>query len=91
MEAKSVKPIEVAEDIRKLAHIDLGISLNQRSNEKEDEKAAMVMRLGIMVKREGESTQEEVTVLQCLPLGQPAMDSWAPGVGWKLAEKPQRT
>lgn len=87
MDAKSIKPTDTAEDIRKLAHIDLGISLNQRSNEKEDEKAAMVMRLGTMVRREGESTQEEVTVLQNLSLGQPAMDSWAPSVGRRLADK----
>jgi hypothetical protein len=84
--SKSIQTDQVAEDIRKLAHIDLGIGLNQLvKKEDEDERKAMIMRLSVMVKRHGETPSEECFVLQNLGLGQPAMDTYTTSFGRLLS------
>jgi hypothetical protein len=86
LSTKHIQTDQVAEDIRKLAHIDLGIGLNQLvKKEDEDERKAMIMRLSVMVKRHGETPSEECFVLQNLGLGQPAMDTYTTSFGRLLS------
>jgi len=72
IERRSIKQTDIAEDIRKLAHIDVGISLNQE----ETERNSMVMRVGVMAHRHREHPGEEVFCLQSLNLGMPVMDTF---------------
>jgi len=70
---KSVSQIDTAEDIRKLAHVDLMLSLNQTK----EEKRQHVMRIGIIAEREDEYNEDDqVMVLQQLSLGQVCLDSY---------------
>lgn len=63
---------------RKLHHIDVGISLNQQGQELD----AMMMRLApIQGARHTPTPRGEVYVLQNFFLGQPYLDSFAPGAG----------
>jgi replicative DNA helicase len=69
--SRDVNTGDVAEDIRKLAHITGGISLNQT----DEEKKQGIMRIKPMVFREEFfSGYDEVTILQCLKIGQPILD-----------------
>lgn len=79
-EKKRIRPTDTAEDIRKLAHSDMVFALNQRSAE----KRRSIMGISVVVKRFGDFNEYRgVTVLQCLKLGQPFLDSeWE-----KLGEK----
>jgi hypothetical protein len=62
----------VAEDIRKVAHVDVMISLNQL----EIEKRRGVMRLAVIAHRDKDFYQlGQCFVLQQLELGQPNLDS----------------
>lgn len=68
---RDVKLGDVSEDMRKLAHITGGISLNQT----DDEKKAGIMRFKPMLFREEEfSGYDEVIGLQSLAIGQPILD-----------------
>jgi hypothetical protein len=62
---------DVAEDIRKLAHVTKMISLNQNEKEKEDG----IMRIEAMVQREGRMFNGQIVVLQCYDIGRPYLDS----------------
>lgn len=62
-----------SEDKRKHGHVTCNIALNQTK----EEKARGLMRLGLLVVREDELiVDREVTVLQCLRLGQPHVASY---------------
>ena len=67
-----VKQTHTSEDIRKLAHVDVMLSLNQTS----EEKRVGVMRIGAVVHRHKRFLETEgVTILQALDVGQPHLDS----------------
>ena len=88
---RSMQQTDVPDDIRILAHIDQGISLNQLNGEDDgkSERDAMVMRLGAMAIRHGAWPEDECYVLQNLYLGQPAMDVYAVSLGnrWIFEER----
>lgn len=69
---KNVTQTDIAEDIRKIAHIDGGISLNQLPNE----KRKGVMRVALIAGRDIDFDQlKTCIVLQNLQLGQVLLDS----------------
>lgn len=65
-----------SEDKRKFAHVTAMLGLNQTPEEKRDG----VMRINQVVVREGEyDIEQTVTVLMCLKIGRPYLDSyWSP-------------
>ena len=68
-----------SEDKRKYAHVTAMYGLNQNSNSRE--KDLGILRVNQLVVREGHfSSFNEVHVLQSLPLGRPAMDSFIKNV-----------
>jgi replicative DNA helicase len=69
---KNVTQTDIAEDIRKIAHMDAGISLNQLPNE----KRRGVMRVALIAGRDIDFNQlKTCMVLQNLELGQVLLDS----------------
>ncbi len=67
-----VKQIHASEDIRKVAHVDVMLSLNQTPWE----KSAGAMRIGVVAHRhKGFLETESVTILQNLSVGQSLLDS----------------
>jgi hypothetical protein len=69
---KNVTQTDIAEDIRKIAHVDMMISLNQLP----DEKRFGIMRIAVIAHREKDFDQlSQCMVLQQLELGQPQLDS----------------
>lgn len=69
---KDIEQDDLAEDIRKMAHVTHMISLNQTN---EDKKRGF-MRVGTLALRDDEFfVDNEVIVLQCLPIGKPYLDS----------------
>jgi len=72
IDSRNVTQTSVAEDIRKVAHVDVMISLNQL----EIEKRRGVMRLAVIAHRDKDFYQlGQCFVLQQLELGQPNLDS----------------
>jgi len=68
----SLEQEDTAEDIRKLAHVDLLFGLNQTPEEKDHG----IMRVSVIAHRHEEfSFKGEVMVLQSLALGQPFLDA----------------
>lgn len=68
-----IKRGDVAEDIRKLAHVDIMCALNQ--NVKEEDKG--IMRVSVLAHRHDETnSQRQITVLQSLATGNPYLDSF---------------
>lgn len=84
MSARSMHQDQIAGYTGINAHLDVTISLNQLGD---NERAAMVMRMGCLGMRHGRWPTEEVFVLQNLDLGQPLMDSFAASVGHKLISR----
>jgi len=69
---RSVSQIDTAEDIRKIAHINVGIGLNQI----EIEHDAGILRMSVIAHRHKKFSQKnQVRILQCLSLGQFLLDS----------------
>lgn len=69
---KNITQTDIAEDIRKVAHVDMMISLNQLP----DEKRFGIMRIAVIAHREKDFNQlSQCMVLQQLELGQPQLDS----------------
>lgn len=68
---KNVDSKDIAEDIRKLAHITSMVSLNQTPIEKKDG----ILRLKQLAVREGESEFREAICTQCLSIGRIVTDS----------------
>ena len=68
---KNVDSKDIAEDIRKLAHITSMVSLNQTPTEKKDG----ILRLKQLAVREGESEFREAICTQCLSIGRIVTDS----------------
>ena len=69
---RNVVQTDAAEDIRKLAHVDAAIALNQLPNEKREG----VMRIALIAERDGDFDQFlDCMVLQQLALGQTSLDS----------------
>jgi replicative DNA helicase len=63
---------DISEDIRKMAHVDGMIALNQS----DWEKKSGVIRLAVIAERDGEFDQiKSCSILQNLKLGQPLLDS----------------
>jgi hypothetical protein len=73
---KSVEQEDTSEDIRKLAHVDVLMGLNQTKDEKEEN----VMRVSVVAHRHEEFTfKGEVLALQNLSIGHPCLFSgWSP-------------
>lgn len=86
-DAKTMKLGQVAGFTGKVAHVDLGISLNQvgDSDSGNSERDRMIMRLGTLARRHGISSNEQVYILQTLELGQPVADAWSVSAGYNLA------
>lgn len=61
----------VAEDIRKLAHVSKMVALNQT----QDEYEIGVMRVNQLKERDGRRNYRTAVVLQCLDIGRPCLDS----------------
>lgn len=71
---------DTSEDIRKLAHPDLMMGLNQT----DEEKSAGIMRINVMAFRHEEfSVKGQVIALQSLRIGQPFLDSEYAPKTWK--------
>lgn len=71
-ERKLVTEKDTSEDIRKLAHVDFMLTLNQD----EWEKTRGIVRIGILVHRDEEFNKTiQVMMLQNLDVGQPNLDS----------------
>lgn len=68
---KNVDAQDIAEDIRKLAHITSMVSLNQTPAEKQ----AGILRLKQLALREGEAEFREAICTQCLSIGRIVTDS----------------
>ena len=68
---KNVDSKDIAEDIRKLAHITSMVSLNQTPAEKQ----AGILRLKQLAVREGEAEFREAVCTQCLSIGRIVTDS----------------
>jgi replicative DNA helicase len=72
IDKRSVSQTDVAEDIRKLAHVDMMFALNQTAEEKREG----VMRVGVLAHREDEfDLGTECIILQQRALGQTLLDS----------------
>ena len=68
----NVRSVDIAEDIRKIAHVDEMFSLNQRPFERRQG----IMRIAEIAHRHKEFDDFlQVVALQCLSLGQPLLDS----------------
>ena len=69
---KNVVQTDAAEDIRKLAHVDAAIALNQLPGEKREK----IIRVALIAERDGDYDQyQSCLVLQQLELGQINLDS----------------
>lgn len=68
---KNVEATDIAEDIRKLAHITSMVSINQSS----EEKKKGILRLKQLAVREGEQEFREAICTQCLSIGRMVLDS----------------
>ena len=66
-----IKTSQASEDIRKINHVTLAVSLNASDKENHDN----IIRLGMMEVREGRHIADQAVVLQCLDLGRPCIDS----------------
>ena len=71
IDAKKTGVKDVAEDIRKLAHVDLMCGISQTEDDKQD----MLSRLNVLAHRHKEFTTRQVGVLQQLSLSMPYIDS----------------
>ena len=72
IQKKVVEQVDVSEDIRKLAHVDVMVALNQTPEEKE----MKYMRVGLLAHRHKDfSLLRQVLVLQQLDMGQVILDS----------------
>jgi hypothetical protein len=70
-EKRSLEAIDVAEDYRKLAHVDRMIMLSQTPIEKDEG----IMRIGAIQRHTQFNPFDQVQVLMSLSLGQPLLDS----------------
>jgi len=68
---EDIKTSQASEDIRKINHVTLAVSLNATDKENENN----IIRLGMMEIREGRHIADQAVVLQCLDLGRPCIDS----------------
>jgi hypothetical protein len=66
-----IKTSQVSEDIRKINHVTLAVSLNATDKENSNN----IIRLGMMEVREGRHITDQAVCLQCLDLGRPCIDS----------------
>lgn len=71
MERRRIKQIDTAEDIRKMAHIDAMLGINQTKAEQE----RYYTRISMLANRHREATSKQVAVLHQLQLGLPYLDS----------------
>ena len=66
-----IKTSQASEDIRKINHVTLAVSLNATDKENSNN----IIRLGMMEVREGRHIADQAVCLQCLDLGRPCIDS----------------
>lgn len=71
IEQESLRQINVAEDIRKLAHVDIMFGINQTEDEYNDQSA----RISTIAHRHKRGESYQVRILQALDIGQPVFDS----------------
>ena len=69
--SKNVESEDIAEDIRKLAHVTSMVSINQTPKEKQEG----YFRLKQLAVREGEQEFRQAVCLQCLNIGRMVLDS----------------
>lgn len=70
-ERKRLRDSDVAEDSRKLGHVDMSIKIDQDSIDKTSQRAIYSVGVG----RDDEAVGDRVMALQCLALGQAVIDS----------------
>jgi hypothetical protein len=70
-ERKRLRDSDVAEDSRKLGHVDMSIKIDQTEEERDAQRAIYSIGVG----RDDEAVGDRVMVLQCLALGQAVLDS----------------
>lgn len=68
---RDMKQGDVAEDIRKIAHVTSAIALNQ----KKEEKNIGILRVSQLALREGKQSYSQGVLLQCLDIGKICIDS----------------
>ena len=68
---RDMKQGDVAEDIRKIAHVTSAIALNQ----KKEEQHKGILRVSQMAIREGRQCYSQAVLLQCLDIGKICIDS----------------
>lgn len=71
LSGEDITPENVAEDMRKLAHVSKLVALNQSATEKEHH----IMRWKCLLDRDESSVYEHATVLSCLSIGKFVLDS----------------
>lgn len=72
IDMENIRSTDIAEDIRKIAHVDEMFALNQKPSEKREG----IMRVGEIAHRHKYFDElKQIYVLQCLSLGQPLLDS----------------
>jgi len=70
-ERERLRDSDVAEDSRKLGHVDLSLKIDQSEDDKKAQRAVYSVGVG----RDDETVSDRVMVLQCLALGQAVVDS----------------
>ena len=76
MSKDRIQTDDLAEDIRKLAHVDILMGINQSKKADCNEKELMRQRLEMLAHRHKGATDREVYVLQNLEFGQVCLDSY---------------
>ena len=71
IDQESLRQINVAEDIRKLAHVDVMFGINQTEEEYKDQ----AIRISTMAHRHVRTGVHQVKIIQALDIGQPVFDS----------------
>ena len=68
---KDAEEEDVAEDIRKLAHVSKMLSINRTK----EEASKGITRISQLAEREGRTSYDQAVVAQCLDIGRPYIDS----------------
>lgn len=77
---KNVKDTHAAEDIRKIAHIDIGLAISQSWEDSYNEKEMQRQRINVMVNRHGGENHDSAWVLQWLKGGQTHLESYVSSI-----------
>jgi hypothetical protein len=71
IDSYSIRQTDVSQDIRKLAHVNVMIGINQT----EEEKSEQALRVNLLAHRNRRMSRGEVKILYSFETGQPVLDS----------------